>query len=107
MTVTETDVLIIGAGQAGLVTAYHLQPTNLSFLLLDSNARLGDSWRQRYDSLTLFTSRAYSAMPGLPLEGDPDGYASRDEIANYFERYAKLHNFPIHLNQAVTELTTL
>ena len=93
MTITETDVLIIGAGQAGLATAYHLQSTDLSFLLLDSNARLGDSWRQRYDSLTLFTSRAYSALPGLALEGDPAGYASRDEIANYFEKYAKLHNF--------------
>ena len=104
MTTTEIDVLIIGAGQAGLATAYHLQSTNLSFLLLDSHARLGDSWRQRYDSLTLFSVRAFSSLPGLPLVGDPNGYPTRDEIADYFEIYAKVNNFPIYLNQAVTQL---
>jgi putative flavoprotein involved in K+ transport len=100
----ETDILIIGAGQAGLALAYYLQSTELRCMLIEQNARIGDSWRQRYDSLTLFTSRAYSALPGLELEGDPDGYASRDEIADYFERYADHYDFPIHLKQSVEQL---
>lgn len=100
----ETDILIIGAGQAGLALAYYLQSTDLRYLLIEQNERIGDSWRERYDSLTLFTSRAYSALPGLQLEGDPDGYASRDEIADYFERYAHHYDFPIHLKQSVEQL---
>lgn len=100
----EADILIIGAGQAGLVLAYHLQSTGFSYLLIEQNERIGDSWRIRYDSLTLFTSRAYSALPDLKLEGDPDGYATRDEIADYFERYAEHYSFPIHLNQTVEQL---
>ena len=100
----EADILIIGAGQAGLALAYHLQSTDFSYLLIEQNERIGDSWRKRYDSLTLFTSRAYSTLPGLELEGDPDGYATRDEIADYFERYARHYDFPIHLNQTVEQL---
>ena len=105
MDITETDVLIIGAGQAGLATAYHLKSTELSFLLLESNARIGDSWRQRYDSLTLFSIRAFSSLPGHPLGGDPDGYPTRDETADYFEQYVQMYDFPIHLNQTVSKLT--
>lgn len=100
----ETNIFIIGAGQAGLAVAYYLQSTSLSYLLLDKNERIGDSWRQRYDSLTLFTSRAFSALPGMALNGDPDGYATRDEIANYFERYAQHFGFPVHLNQSIQTL---
>lgn len=98
------DILVIGAGQAGLAIAYHLQSSGLSYLLLDGNERIGDSWRQRYDSLSLFTSRAFSALPGLELSGDPDGYPGRDEIADYFERYAQHFAFPVHLNQTVQKL---
>ena len=100
----EADILIIGAGQAGLALAYHLQSADFRYLLIEQNERIGDSWRKRYDSLTLFTSRAYSALPDLALEGDPDGYATRDEIADYFERYAHHYDFPIHLNQTVEQL---
>ena len=100
----ETNILIIGAGQAGLAVAYYLQSTSLSYLMLDKNERIGDSWRQRYESLTLFTSRAFSALPGVALDGDPNGYATRDEIANYFERYAQHFGFPVHLNQSIQTL---
>lgn len=98
------DVLVIGAGQAGLAVAYHLQSSGLSYLLLDGNERIGDSWRHRYDSLSLFTSRAFSTLPGLELNGDPDGYPARDEIADYFERYAQHFAFPVHLKQSVKRL---
>ena len=59
------DVLVVGGGQAGLATAYHLRSTGLHLEVLERHSRIGDSWRKRYDSLTLFTPRAYSALPGL------------------------------------------
>jgi putative flavoprotein involved in K+ transport len=98
------DVLVIGAGQAGLAMAYHLIQTSLRFALVDGNARLGDSWRKRYDSLRLFTPRCLSSLSGLLLEGDPDGYASRDEFADYLERYALRYGFPIELNTRIEQL---
>lgn len=100
----ETDILIIGAGQAGLALAYHLNSTHLSYQLIERNHRIGDSWRHRYDSLTLFTPRAFSALPGLVLDGDPQGYASRDEFADYLDRYAKHFEFPIHFGQEIQSL---
>lgn len=83
------DVLVIGAGQAGLAAAYWLKKRALPFTIVDDSARVGDSWRGRYSSLTLFTPRAFSALPGLPLAGDPNGYASGLEFGDYLERYAE------------------
>lgn len=91
----ELDVLIIGAGQAGLALGYHLKQTPLDFQLVNCHQRVGDSWRKRYDSLTLFTPRAYSALPGMPVPGDPQGYPTRDEIADYLERYAVHFELPV------------
>ena len=76
--VPELDVVVIGAGQAGLATGYHLGRTGLRYELLDANSRVGDSWRQRFDSLKLFTPRSYSALPGLAVPGDPHGFPSKD-----------------------------
>ncbi len=101
---TTLDVLIIGAGQAGLALGYHLQKTPLHFRLVESNARIGDSWRKRYESLLLFTPRAYSALPGLALSGDPEGYADKDEQADYLERYARQFDLPVKLETSIQRL---
>ncbi len=74
------DVLVIGGGQAGLAMGNHLQQTGLRFQIVERHPRLCESWRHRYDSLTLFTPRAYSALPGLPVPGDGDGYPTKDEL---------------------------
>jgi putative flavoprotein involved in K+ transport len=103
----KTDVLIIGAGQAGLAMAYYLKQTSLRFHIFESNKRIGDNWRKRYDSLTLFTPRSFSALPGLSLEGDPNGYASRDEFADYLERYAMHFQFPVELDTGIQRLERL
>src|SRR5437868_14747912 len=88
------DILVIGAGQAGLAMGYHLKTTPITFHIVDCHRRIGDSWRKRYDSLVLFTPRAYSALPGLAVPGDPDGYPTTDEIADYLETYASHCELP-------------
>lgn len=100
----EIDVLVIGTGQAGLAAGYHLARTKLSFVIVDRHARIGDSWRCRYDSLTLFTPRAFSTLPGLTLDGDPEGYPARDEFADYLEAYASHFDLPVLSGNGVAQL---
>ncbi len=103
----KTDVLVIGAGQAALALGYHLKTTPFRFQLVDRHARVGDSWRKRYDSLTLFTPRAYSALPGLAVPGDPDGYPTKDEMADYLEAYANHFDLPVVLGTGIRRLERL
>jgi putative flavoprotein involved in K+ transport len=104
--VPELDVLVVGAGQAGLATGYHLGRIGLRYELLDGNSRVGDSWRQRFDSLMLFTPRSYSALPGLAVRGDPNGFPSKDEIADYLEAYAAHFAIPVRLGAAARSMET-
>src|SRR4051812_22319706 len=98
------DVLIIGAGQAGLALGYHLKQTPLRFQLVEAHQRVGESWRKRYESLVLFTPRTYSALPGLAVPGDPQGYPTRDEIADYLERYASHFELPVLVDTPIRKL---
>jgi putative flavoprotein involved in K+ transport len=98
------DVIVIGAGQAGLAMGYYLKKRNVSFLILDKASEIGESWRKRYDSLTLFTPRAYSALPGLPLSGDQGQYPNKNEIRDYLLHYAKTFSLPIEGNTYIEKL---
>ncbi len=98
------DVIIIGAGQAGLAMGYYLQQGNYNFVLLDEEKRIGDSWRKRYDSLQLFTPRAYCALPGMRLDGNQNEFPTKDEISNYLEAYAKRFSIPVRLNINVSKI---
>lgn len=98
------DVLVIGAGQAGLAAGYYLAERGLSFLIIDRHDRIGDSWRNRYDSLTLFTPRSLSALPGLPLGGEPAGYPTRDEFVDYLAAYAEHYELPVRTGSQVRRL---
>ena len=82
------ETVIVGGGQAGLATGYHLARLGRSFVILDAGARVGDPWRGRWDSLRLFTPARYSGLPGWPFPGDPIHYPTRDEVADYLEAYA-------------------
>jgi len=101
---TEVEVLVIGAGQAGLAVGYYLQQHGISYHIIGKEKRIGDVWRNRYDSLTLFTPRAYSSLPGLKLAGDPNGYATKDEIADYLQAYADYHTLSVQLDTEVVSL---
>jgi putative flavoprotein involved in K+ transport len=98
------DVLVIGAGQAGLAMGYFLKQTKLKFLILDKGNEIGESWKNRYDSLTLFTPRSYSSLPGLSLIGEEKQYPTKDEISNYLSLYANTFLLPIQLNTFITRL---
>lgn len=91
------DVVVVGAGQAGLAMGYYLKQTGLSFILVDGNERVGDSWRNRYESLVLFTPRSYSSLPGLKMKGEQGEFPTKDEMAQYLEEY--VHHFQLPVQQ--------
>ncbi|MBD8070673.1 flavin-containing monooxygenase [Bacillus sp. PS06] len=101
------DVLIIGAGQAGLSMGYYLKKSDLSFIVVDKVGQIGDVWRTRYDSLTLFTPRMYSSLPGQNFSGEQQGYPTKDEVASYLESYVKTCSIPIQLNTVVEKVSKI
>lgn len=98
------DVIIIGAGQAGLSMGYYLRQTNLPFLILVKGKGIGDVWKSRYDSLKLFTPRSYSSLPGLTLDGNLSIYPTKNEIAEYLSSYAETFSLPVQLKTEVQSL---
>jgi putative flavoprotein involved in K+ transport len=98
------EVVVVGAGQAGLAIGHFLRRQGRDFVIHERAGQIAPAWRERWDSLTLFTPRRYSGLPGVPFPGDPDGYPSRDEVIAYLERYAAHFNLPFELNSEVREL---
>ena len=66
-----SETVIIGAGQAGLSTAYHLKKQGRDCVVLDRNQRIGDGWRQQWDSLRLYSPAKFDGLLGMPFPGDP------------------------------------
>lgn len=89
------DVIVIGGGQAGLATGYYLARRGLRFVILDAHGRVGDAWRKRWDSLTLFTPAKYTTLPGMPFPGRPYAFPTKDEVADYLAHYASAMNLPV------------
>ena len=100
------QVIVIGAGQAGLAMGYFLTQQERHFSILESAPSIGAAWRARWDSLTLFTPRRYDSLPGLEFPGDADGYPTRDEVIEYLERYAENFKLPIALDNGVQSLSS-
>jgi putative flavoprotein involved in K+ transport len=98
------EVVVVGAGQAGLAMGYFLAHQGRRFVILERAPEIAPAWRERWDSLTLFTPRRYSPLPGLPFPGDPDGYPTRDEVIAYLDRYAETFDLPIEFNSEVKKL---
>jgi putative flavoprotein involved in K+ transport len=95
------ETVIIGGGQAGLVTGYHLRRRERPFVILDGNERVGDAWRQRWDSLRLFTPARYSGLPGWRLPAPRLAFPTKDEVADYLEAYAERFELPIRTGVGV------
>jgi putative flavoprotein involved in K+ transport len=99
------DVAVVGAGQAGLAIGHALAEHEKRFVILEAADSVGSAWRNRWDSLVLFTPRRYDALPGLAFAGDPDGYPTGDEVAAYLERYAAHFELPVELSTPVRSLS--
>ena len=106
----DVDVVVVGAGQAGLSTAYHLQRRGLEpgtgFVLLDANAGPGGAWRHRWPSLTLDRAHRVHDLPGLPLgEPDPDEPASA-VVSRYYDQYEQHFGLAVHRPVRVRTVTS-
>ena len=91
------ETLIVGAGQAGLSTGYHLRRLDRSFLIVDGGERVGDNWRHQWDTLRLYTPAKYDGLPGMPFPGDKWAFPQKDEVADYLESYALRWDLPVRM----------
>ncbi len=103
--VNKHKVIIIGAGQAGLSAGYYLRKLNIPFVILDASKRTGDSWRNRWNSLRLFTPAKFDGIAGLPFPADPNYFPTKDEMGDYLEHYASHFNLPVKNNVKVEGLS--
>jgi putative flavoprotein involved in K+ transport len=101
------EVIVVGAGQAGLAIGFQLARQGRRFVILEASDSVGAAWRARWESLALFTPRRYDSLPGLDFPGDPDGYPTRDEVVSYLKAYAGNFQLPVVLGSAVQSLTAI
>ena len=97
--------IVIGAGQSGLATGYFLAEWGLDFVIVADDDRIGDTWRNRWDSLRLFTPAFYDGLPGMAFPADdPESLPTKDEVAAYLESYAEAFDLPVRLSTRVTRV---
>jgi len=95
------DVVVVGGGQAGLAIGYLLGQQGRRFTILEAADTPGAAWRERWDSLRLFTPVRYDSLPGRAFPGDPDSYPGRDDVVAYLTDYAREFELPVELNSRV------
>jgi putative flavoprotein involved in K+ transport len=101
----ELDTVVAGGGQAGLAMGYYLSRQHSDFVILDAAARVGDTWRNRWDSLRLFTPAFHSGLPGMPFPAPGRSFPTKDQTADYLEAYADRFQLPVRLGQRVQSLS--
>lgn len=89
------ETIVIGGGQAGLAVGYQLAQRGLPFAVLDASERIGDSWRNRWDSLRLFTPARYNGLPGMRFPAPPHSFPTKDEMGDFLEHYARAFDLPV------------
>lgn len=99
------DTIVIGGGQAGLSVGYHLKQQGRDFIILDASKRIGDVWRNRWDSLRLFTPARYCGLDGMPFSAPAHSFPTKDEFADYLEAYADKMELPIQTDTRVDKLS--
>ena len=99
------NTIVIGGGQAGLATGYYLKAQQQDFIILDAHERIGDAWRQRWDSLRLFTPARFDGLPGMPYPAPAYSFPTKDEMANYLETYAARFVLPVQTGVRVDSLS--
>jgi putative flavoprotein involved in K+ transport len=97
--------VIIGGGQAGLSAGYHLKKRGVPIVILDASDRIGDAWRNRWDSLRLFTPAKYDGLPGWRFPAGSNTFPTKDEMADYLESYAERFGIPVRTGISVKRLS--
>jgi len=97
--------VVIGGGQAGLSVGYHLAQRGVSFVILDANARIGDAWRHRWDSLRIFTPAKFAGLDGLRFPAPPNSFPTKDAMGDYVESYARHFSLPVRSGVRVERLS--
>lgn len=102
----KTDVLVVGAGQAGIAASEHLGNHGIDHLVLE-RSRIAERWRtERWDSLVANGPAWHDRFPGRTFsETDPDGFPPKEEVAAYFEAYAAQINAPVRCGVTVEKVT--
>jgi putative flavoprotein involved in K+ transport len=99
------EAVVVGGSQAGLAIGYFLAQQGRDFTILEAAREPAATWRQRWESLRLFTSARYDALPGLAFPGDPDRYPGKDEVADYLTDYARRFELPLELGSRVSSVS--
>lgn len=99
------DTIVIGGGQTGLTIGYHLAQARRDFVILDAGSRIGDAWRNRWDSLLLFTPARLNGLPGMPFPARRDEFVTKDQMAAYLEDYAHHFDLPVRLDTPVERVS--
>jgi putative flavoprotein involved in K+ transport len=93
--VEKMDAVVIGAGQAGLASAYELARRGVGHVVLEAGSQVGNQWRNRWDSLRLFTPARFDGLPGSKFPAPPDSFPDKNQLADYLEAYGLEHRLPI------------
>ncbi len=100
----DNQVVIVGAGQAGLALSHELIQAGVEHVVLEGG-RIGHAWRRRWDSFCLVTPNWTMDLPGFPYDGDdPQGFVPRDDIVAYLESYAASFQAPVQTGVEVRSL---
>jgi putative flavoprotein involved in K+ transport len=105
LTTKRRDVIVVGGGQAGLALGYFLAEQGRRFTILEAADASAAAWRDRWDSLRLFTPARYDGLPGRSFPGDPDRYPGRDEVVSYLADYAREFGLPVELSSRVRSIS--
>ncbi|MCD9085203.1 NAD(P)/FAD-dependent oxidoreductase [Stenotrophomonas sp. SY1] len=100
----QTDVVVVGAGQAGLAMSYHLKGSGIPHIVVEKQEAPGGSWPSYYDSLTLFSPARHSSLPGYPFPGGGKRYPRRDDVVQYLRDYARKFGLPIQVRSEVERI---
>jgi putative flavoprotein involved in K+ transport len=104
MDIEEVEVVVVGGGQAGVAMSEHLGSAGVPHVVLE-RGRIAEKWRSgRWDSLVANGPAWHDRFPGLEFDGDPDAFSPKEQVADYFEAYARMIGAPVRCGVEVTSV---
>jgi len=104
MSTEEVEVVVVGGGQAGIAISEHLSNAGVPHVILE-RGRIAEKWRSgRWDSLVANGPAWHDRFPGLEFDTDPETFVPKEEVASYFEAYAKKIAAPVRCGVEVTSV---